>query len=54
MKFYGGIWGGEKNKWLDFGSDPDHKSDSGIFLKDFLPLWDRDKLTHSSLTLTYL
>ena len=24
MKFYGRVWGGQRNKWLDFGSDPDH------------------------------
>ena len=24
MKFYGGIEGGKKNKWLNFGGDPEH------------------------------
>ena len=28
MKFYGGIVGGERNKWLDFGSNPDHHANS--------------------------
>ena len=24
MQFYGGVWGGKKNMWLDFGGNPDH------------------------------
>ena len=30
MKFYGGVWGGKMNKFLDFGSDPDHHVDYPI------------------------
>ena len=42
--------GAKKNKCLDFGSDLDHDPDLGFFLKDFLPLWDRDKLNILCLT----
>ena len=28
MKFYGGAWGGKKNELLNFGGDPDHRTDS--------------------------
>ena len=24
MKFYGDVWCGKRNKWFDFGSNPDH------------------------------
>ena len=27
MKFYADVWGGEMNKVVDFGSDPDHYAD---------------------------
>ena len=27
MKFYGGVRGGKRNKWLDFGSNQDHYAD---------------------------
>ena len=30
MKFYAGVWGGKRNKWSDFSSDPDHHADSPI------------------------
>ena len=30
MKFYWGVWGGKRNKWLDFGSDTDHHADCPI------------------------
>ena len=30
MKFYGGIWDGKRNKWLDFGTNPDHHADCPI------------------------
>ena len=30
MKFYGGVPSGKGNKWLNFGSDPDHHADSPI------------------------
>ena len=30
MKFYGGIRGGKRNKWLDFGSNPDHHVDYSV------------------------
>ena len=30
MKFYGGVRGGKRSKWLDFGSDPDHHADCPI------------------------
>ena len=35
MKLYGGVWGGKRNKWLDFGSDLDDFPDSGIFKRIF-------------------
>ena len=30
MKFYGGVWGGKGNKWLNFGGDADHHADCPI------------------------
>ena len=44
MKFYEGLLIGKRNKRLDFGSNLDHNLFPQIFKKDFLPLWDRDKL----------
>ena len=31
IKFYGGVLGGKRIKWLDFGSDPDHHVDCSIW-----------------------
>ena len=33
MKFFGGVGCGTMNNPLDFGGDPDHDPDSGIFLR---------------------
>ena len=30
MKIYGGVWGGKRNKWLDFGSNMDYHADFPI------------------------
>ena len=30
MKLYGGVQGGKRNKWLDFGSDPDLHADCPV------------------------
>ena len=30
MKFDGGVWDGKWNKWLGFGSNPDHYADCSI------------------------
>ena len=30
MKFYGGVWGGKRNKGLNFGSHLDHHADFRI------------------------
>ena len=37
MKFHGGVWGGNRSKGLDFGSDPDHDPDPRFF-KGFLAI----------------
>ena len=30
MKFWGGVFGGKRNKWLNFGGDLDHCADCPI------------------------
>ena len=30
MEFYGGLQGGKKNKWSNFGGYPDHHADSPV------------------------
>ena len=30
MKFYAGVWGGKRNKWLNFCGNPDHHADCPI------------------------
>ena len=30
MKFYEGVWGGKRNKWINFGGDLDHNVDCPI------------------------
>ena len=30
MKFSGGVQSDKRNKWLDFGGDPDHRADCPI------------------------
>jgi len=36
------------NNWLDFGGDPDRDADTGIFLKNFIPMQDREILREGS------
>ena len=31
MKFSGKVDNGPMNKWLNFGGDPDHRPDTGLF-----------------------
>ena len=38
MKFYGGVRGGQRNKWLDSGSDPDHDAALEVALSQVLCL----------------
>ena len=39
MKFYGGVRGVKRNKWLDFGSDLDHHADFPIGQRLLNKLW---------------